>query len=90
MEHWNNSTPRTPHFSLLFVFIYIYVQLVSQHLHSPSYLLLYHLKPLKMAELQVGDSFPDGVAFSYAPLTKENSEITSCGLPQKFNASEGT
>ncbi|KAL6857984.1 peroxiredoxin type-2 [Amphichorda felina] len=42
-----------------------------------------------MTELKVGDSFPEGVAFSYAPITPENSEITSCGIPQKFDASEG-
>ena len=42
-----------------------------------------------MTELKVGDSFPEGVAFSYAPITPESSEITSCGIPQKFDASEG-
>lgn len=40
-----------------------------------------------MAELKVGDTFPEGVSFSYAPLTPENSEITSCGIPQKYDAS---
>lgn len=42
-----------------------------------------------MAELKVGDIFPEGVAFSNVPLTAESSEITSCGIPQKFDASEG-
>ncbi|KAI9904065.1 hypothetical protein N3K66_000594 [Trichothecium roseum] len=40
-----------------------------------------------MSALKAGDSFPEGVAFSYAPLTPESSEITSCGVPQKFDAS---
>ena len=42
-----------------------------------------------MSELKVGDTFPEGVSFSYAPLTPENSEITACGIPQKFDASKG-
>ncbi|KAL6866446.1 peroxiredoxin type-2 [Amphichorda felina] len=41
-----------------------------------------------MSELKVGDSFPEGIAFSYVPPTPENSDITSCGIPQKFDASE--
>jgi alkyl hydroperoxide reductase 1 len=42
-----------------------------------------------MPELKVGDTFPEGVSFSYAPLTPENSEITACGIRQEFNASQG-
>merc|ERR1712000_305880 len=44
--------------------------------------------PPAMSELKVGDTFPEGVSFSYAPLTPENSEITACGIPQKFDASK--
>jgi alkyl hydroperoxide reductase 1 len=43
-----------------------------------------------MAELKVGDSFPDGVTFQYVPYTPESGEITACGVPQKFDASAGT
>lgn len=47
------------------------------------------LSTANMSALKAGDSFPEGVAFSYAPLTPESSEITSCGVPQKFDASAG-
>ncbi len=43
-----------------------------------------------MTGLKVGDSFPEGVAFSYVPYTPENGDITSCGTPQMLKASEGT
>lgn len=43
-----------------------------------------------MTTLKIGDSFPEGVAFSYVPFTPETGAITSCGMPQKFDASEGT
>ncbi|KAH6607385.1 peroxiredoxin type-2 [Trichoderma cornu-damae] len=40
-----------------------------------------------MSVLEVGDSFPGNVAFSYVPLTAESKDITSCGIPTKFDAS---
>lgn len=40
-----------------------------------------------MAALKTGDTFPEGVSLSYVPLTPDNSEITSCGIPQKYDAS---
>jgi len=41
-----------------------------------------------MPELKVGDSFPDGVVFSYVPYTEEKGDITACGIPQNYNASK--
>jgi alkyl hydroperoxide reductase 1 len=41
-----------------------------------------------MSELKVGDSFPEDVAFQYIPYSPETSEVTSCGIPTKFNASQ--
>ncbi|MCJ1259287.1 hypothetical protein MMC24_007123 [Lignoscripta atroalba] len=41
-----------------------------------------------MSAPKVGDSFPDGVVFSYVPYTAENEGITSCGIPQSYNASK--
>ncbi|KAI4277560.1 MAG: hypothetical protein LQ337_001682 [Flavoplaca oasis] len=38
--------------------------------------------------LKAGDNFPDGVKFSYVPYTPEKEEITSCGIPQQYNASQ--
>lgn len=43
----------------------------------------------KMTELKVGDTFPEGVAFQYIPVTPETEEVTSCGIPVKFDASAG-
>ncbi|KAF4124610.1 hypothetical protein GMORB2_5276 [Geosmithia morbida] len=40
-----------------------------------------------MPELKVGDTFPEGVSFSYIPVTPETAEVTSCGIPTKFDAS---
>jgi hypothetical protein len=42
-----------------------------------------------MADLKVGDSFPEGVTFSYVPYTEEKSDITACGIPINYNASKG-
>lgn len=42
-----------------------------------------------MPELKAGDAFPEGVAFTYIAATPENSEITSCGIPIKYDASQG-
>jgi alkyl hydroperoxide reductase 1 len=42
-----------------------------------------------MSVLEVGDSFPDNVSFTYIPFTPESKDITSCGIPIKYNASEG-
>ncbi|MCJ1428846.1 hypothetical protein MMC29_006757 [Sticta canariensis] len=41
-----------------------------------------------MAPLKAGDSFPEGVQFSWIPYTEEKGEITSCGVPQSYNASK--
>ncbi|MCJ1363724.1 Peroxiredoxin Asp f3 [Acarospora aff. strigata] len=41
-----------------------------------------------MTALKPGDSFPDGVVFSYVPYTEDKDDITSCGIPQNYNASK--
>ncbi|MCJ1228807.1 hypothetical protein MMC12_005470 [Toensbergia leucococca] len=41
-----------------------------------------------MSGLKAGDSFPEGVVFSYVPYTEEKSSITSCGFPQNYDASK--
>ncbi|ETI23779.1 hypothetical protein G647_05585 [Cladophialophora carrionii CBS 160.54] len=41
-----------------------------------------------MAGLKEGDQFPDNVVFSYIPYTPESADITSCGIPQNYNASK--
>ncbi|KAK6340000.1 hypothetical protein TWF730_001776 [Orbilia blumenaviensis] len=38
--------------------------------------------------LQVGDSFPEDIIFSYIPYTEEKAGITSCGIPINYNASK--
>jgi len=38
--------------------------------------------------VKVGDSFPEGITFSYVPYKEEASDITSCGIPQTYNASK--
>src|SRR5277367_2312788 len=43
-----------------------------------------------MSTLKVGDSFPEGVVFSYIPYTPETSDITACGIPINYDASKGT
>ncbi|KAI9163358.1 peroxiredoxin type-2 [Paramyrothecium foliicola] len=43
---------------------------------------------LTMSELKVGDSFPEGVVFQYIPYSAETGEVTACGIPQKFDASQ--
>ncbi|KAL7796487.1 Redoxin [Trichoderma ceciliae] len=40
-----------------------------------------------MSVLEVGDSFPGNVSFGYIPFTPETKDITSCGIPTKFDAS---
>ncbi|KAL7918861.1 Redoxin [Trichoderma austrokoningii] len=40
-----------------------------------------------MSVLEVGDNFPGNVSFGYIPLTPESQEITSCGIPTKYDAS---
>lgn len=39
-----------------------------------------------MAPLKVGDKFPDGVKFEWAPIT--DPDPTACGIPQEYNASK--
>ncbi|KAJ9204585.1 hypothetical protein DTO164E3_1760 [Paecilomyces variotii] len=41
-----------------------------------------------MAPLQPGDSFPEGVVFSYIPWSEEAGDITACGIPINYKASE--
>jgi len=43
-----------------------------------------------MSAPKVGDSFPEGVVFSYVPYTPETSDITACGIPINYDASKGT
>ncbi|KAJ5334133.1 Redoxin [Penicillium brevicompactum] len=38
--------------------------------------------------LNSGDSFPDNVVFQYIPWSEESDEITSCGIPINYNASQ--
>ncbi|KAJ5699067.1 Peroxiredoxin Pen c 3 [Penicillium macrosclerotiorum] len=38
--------------------------------------------------IQAGDSFPQDVVFSYIPWSDEKGEITSCGIPINYKASE--
>jgi hypothetical protein len=42
-----------------------------------------------MASPKVGDSFPEGVVFSYVPYTEEKGDITACGIPINYDASKG-
>lgn len=42
-----------------------------------------------MSVLKVGDSFPEGVSFTYVPFTKEKADIKACGMPIKYDASKG-
>ncbi|OCK86839.1 Redoxin [Cenococcum geophilum 1.58] len=39
-----------------------------------------------MAPLKVGDTFPDGVKFDWAPITDDDP--TACGRPQEYDASK--
>ncbi|KAJ5492490.1 Redoxin [Penicillium expansum] len=41
-----------------------------------------------MTTLKSGDSFPSDVVFNYIPWNEESGEITSCGIPINYNASE--
>jgi len=41
-----------------------------------------------MSEIKAGDSFPEGVVFSYVPYTPDKDDITSCGIPVNYNASK--
>ncbi|KGO47829.1 Redoxin [Penicillium expansum] len=41
-----------------------------------------------MTTLKSGDSFPSDVIFNYIPWNEESGEITSCGIPINYNASE--
>jgi alkyl hydroperoxide reductase 1 len=40
--------------------------------------------------LAVGDKFPEGVTFGWVPYVEEKSDITACGIPQRYNASKGS
>jgi alkyl hydroperoxide reductase 1 len=42
-----------------------------------------------MPELKAGDSFPEGVSFTYVPPTPEQSDIVACGVGIKYEASKG-
>ncbi|KAF6233065.1 hypothetical protein HO173_008609 [Letharia columbiana] len=41
-----------------------------------------------MTALRAGDEFPKGIHFSWVPYTEEKETITSCGIPQTYNASK--
>ncbi|KAJ5824753.1 Redoxin [Penicillium robsamsonii] len=41
-----------------------------------------------MTTLKSGDSFPSDVVFKYIPWSEESDEITSCGIPINYNASQ--
>jgi hypothetical protein len=42
-----------------------------------------------MPELKAGDSFPEGVSFTYVPYTPEQDDIIACGTGIKYDASQG-
>jgi len=42
-----------------------------------------------MPELKAGDSFPEGVSFTYVPYTPEQADIIACGIGIKYDASKG-
>ncbi|KAJ9145575.1 Redoxin [Coniochaeta hoffmannii] len=41
-----------------------------------------------MPELKAGDSFPEGVSFTYVPYTPEQADIIACGIGIKYDASK--
>ncbi|KAL3965179.1 peroxisomal matrix protein [Purpureocillium lilacinum] len=41
-----------------------------------------------MATLAVGDSFPEGVTFSYIPYAEDKEGISTCGVPVTYDASK--
>jgi len=41
-----------------------------------------------MPGLKVGDSFPEGVTFSYIPYSEEIAGFNACGIPINYNASK--
>ncbi|MCJ1387394.1 hypothetical protein MMC18_000237 [Xylographa bjoerkii] len=41
-----------------------------------------------MSALKIGDSFPEGVTFSYVPYTPEKDSLTACGIPINYDASK--
>ncbi|RKU43254.1 hypothetical protein DL546_004511 [Coniochaeta pulveracea] len=41
-----------------------------------------------MTALKAGDSFPEGVSFTYVPYTPEQPDLTSCGVGIKYDASK--
>ncbi|KAL1849275.1 peroxiredoxin type-2 [Paecilomyces lecythidis] len=41
-----------------------------------------------MAQLKVGDKFPEGVTFTYIPYSEDKLEFNTCGLPIKYDASK--
>ncbi|RYP24498.1 hypothetical protein DL765_000518 [Monosporascus sp. GIB2] len=41
-----------------------------------------------MTAPQKGDSFPEGVTFSYIPFTSEKANINACGIPINYDASK--
>ncbi|KAI4249953.1 MAG: hypothetical protein LQ352_005471 [Teloschistes flavicans] len=38
--------------------------------------------------VKAGDKFPEGVKFTYVPYTSDKEAITSCGIPQQYDASK--
>lgn len=42
----------------------------------------------RMSALKPGDKFPSDVVFSYVPWKEENAELTACGMPVNYKASE--
>lgn len=41
-----------------------------------------------MPELKAGDSFPEGVSFTYVPPSPEKADIIACGVGVKYDASK--
>ncbi|KAJ5166089.1 Allergen [Penicillium canariense] len=41
-----------------------------------------------MTTLKPGDAFPSDVVFKYIPWSEESGDITACGIPINYNASQ--
>ncbi|KAI0011386.1 Redoxin [Xylariaceae sp. FL0662B] len=41
-----------------------------------------------MSALTAGDTFPEGVTFTYVPYSPEQPDVTACGIPIKYDASK--
>lgn len=42
-----------------------------------------------MSALAAGDSFPEGVSFTYVPYSPDKADVTACGNAVKYDVSKG-